>query len=319
MIYLCAHVKLHNQRNHPMRIVTRPDFDGIVCAVLIYEALNLDTPILWVEPNEIQTRKADIREGDIVANLPLDPRCSFWFDHHVSNEPDQPVPGAFDIAPSAAGLVYTYYRDQGRLDDRFRELVDWTDIIDSADLNKDQVQFPENYPYILLSMTIQNKDYQDIPYWNRLVSLLREQSIDRVMADEQVKERCGNVIRENREFADFLTQYTRVDGGVAITDFRALETVPSGNRFLVYSLFPETVVSARIRYKSTDKNHVLISLGHSIFNRNCRVNVGHLLSRYGGGGHAGAGGCTLDAADARANIDEILDILRANQPLPDDS
>ncbi len=92
-----------------MRIVTRPDFDGIVCAVLLYQAENINADIQWVEPAEIQTGKAKILKGDILANLPYSPDCALWFDHHISNKHEKPFKGAFEIAPSAAGVVYKYY------------------------------------------------------------------------------------------------------------------------------------------------------------------------------------------------------------------
>jgi len=106
-----------------MRIVTRPDFDGIVCAVLLAQAEKIDCPVCWVEPNEIQKKQADIKPGDIIANLPWAPECSMWFDHHVSNTPDRKFKGAFEIAPSAAGVVLKYYKAQKKLDNRFDELV----------------------------------------------------------------------------------------------------------------------------------------------------------------------------------------------------
>lgn len=222
------------------------------------------------------------------------------------------MPGAFDIAPSAAGVIYQYYKDQGKLDNRFDELAEQTDIIDAADLTKAQVLAPEAYPYIILSMTVQNHDFQDISYWNRLVELLRRPGIDKVMADPEVDARCREAVRENNEFRGHLKAHTRVDGKISVTDFRGLDPVPSGNRFLTYSLFPETVASVKIRYKGPDRSQVLISVGHSIFNPHCKVNVGQMLAAYGGGGHAGAGGCTLDAQGAQEKIDEILAILQAN-------
>jgi len=123
-------------RGESMRIVTRPDFDGIVCAVLLYEAENIDAGIYWVEPSEIQSGVIAVQQGDIIANLPFDPHCSLWFDHHVSNKPTQDFKGAFDIAPSAARVVYEYYKNLGKLDARFDELVQNTDIIDAADLDE---------------------------------------------------------------------------------------------------------------------------------------------------------------------------------------
>lgn len=303
-----------------MRIVTRPDFDGIVCAVLIHEAEKIDSPTLWVEPSEVQNREADIRNGDIMANLPYDPRCSVWFDHHFSNRPEGydeggvKIEGAFEIAPSAAGVAYNYYKKANRLTKDFDELIHWTDIIDSADLNEDQVLRPEAYPYILLSMAVKNRDDTDPPFWERLVGLLRNQTITEVMTDREVAARCDAVVQENRLYVDILKQYTVVHGQtVSVADFRSMEKVPSGNRFLTYSLFPETHVSVKIRYAHNDRDVVLLSIGHSIFNPQCRVNVGKLLANYGGGGHAGAGGCSLAARDADRVMGEILSILKANQ------
>lgn len=296
-----------------MRIVTRPDFDGIVCAVLLRKATACTKKIHWVEPSEIQTGSAKIIKGDMIANLPFDPNCSLWFDHHVSNRPEKPFKGAFDIAPSAAGVVYKYYKKLGKLDNRYDELVLNTDMIDSADLTMDQVKFPENYPYVLLSMTIKNHEYEDRDYWDKLVDMLGEMPIADILEDTAVKEKCRGVVLENDRFSHFLKAHTKICGDLSVTDFRGLDPVPSGNRFLTYSLFPSTMASVKIRYKGPDKSKVLLSIGHSIFNPACRVNVGQLLSRFGGGGHAGAGGCTLDSSTAQDSIDRIIEILTANQ------
>ena len=299
-----------------MRIVTRPDFDGIVCAVIIHESEEINAPELWIEPSQVQNREAEIREGDIMANLPHDPRCSVWFDHHFSNTTSEKIEGAFEIAPSAAGVAYGYYKDANRLTKDYDELIHWTDIIDAADLNEDQVLRPEAYPYILLSMTVKNRDDSDPPYWNRLVAMLREQTILEVTADPEVKQRCDEVVEENRLYVDILKQHTVIhQKTISIADFRSMETVPSGNRFLTYSLFPQTHASIKIRYATPEKKVVLMSIGHSIFNPTCRVNVGKLLSTYGGGGHAGAGGCSLDAKDADRVLDEVLAILGANREI----
>lgn len=299
-----------------MRIVTRPDFDGVVCAVLLFEALKdepeLQPDIYWTEPGEIQSDSADIRKGDILANLPFHKDCLLWFDHHVSNKPDGEFPGAFDIAPSAARVILDHYQSQGKLDHRFDELVIQTDMIDSADLTIDQVRYPEKDPWLILSMTISNNGYKDIPYWNHLVSLLRKSPDTSIMQDGEITRRCEAACRENQEFEKYLIAHTQIMGQVSVTDFRGLHPVPSGNRFLTYSLFPETTVSIKIRYKDQDASKVLISVGRSIFTRGSRVNIGKMLAKYGGGGHAGAGGCTMDAGDAQHNIDEILQTLAAN-------
>ncbi len=298
-----------------MRIVTRPDFDGVVCAVFIHEAETVDGAIKWLEPSQIQNGSADIRAGDILANLPYDPRCSMWFDHHISNAMEEIPDGLFRIAPSAAGLVYEYYRKAGKLEKDFDELVWWTDIIDAAKLDRDQVLYPEKYAYLLLSMTIKNRNGEDAPYWNHLVDLLRHYPIKTVMKDPQVQVRCETVVMENRAYVNILKANTAVHGNVTVTDFRSLENVPSGNRFLVYCLYPEAMASVKIRYDEQDKGTTIVSIGQSIFRDGLKVNIGHLLSRYGGGGHAGAGGCSMKTDLAPGNLHEIFNILAENQPL----
>ena len=296
-----------------MRIVTRPDFDGIVCAVLLYQVENIDTDIYWVEPNDVQIGKASILKGDIIANLPYSPDCSLWFDHHISNKLKKGFKGAFDIAPSAAGVIYKYYKERGKLDNLYDELVFNTDIIDSADLNQDQVRYPENYPYIVLSMTIRNEDYKDLSYWNKLVGLLTETDIDHILEDPEVKSRCDKVVEENIAYEKHLIQHTKIIHNVSITDFRSLDTVPDGNRFLTYSVFPESIASVKIRFDSPERKHVLLSIGHSLFNKKCHVNIGNMLAQFGGGGHAGAGGCTLKAQEADKSIKQILEIMFQNK------
>ncbi|MFH2059173.1 MAG: exopolyphosphatase [Pseudomonadota bacterium] len=295
------------------RIVTRPDFDGIVCAVLLKDALNISTEIYWVEPNEIQSGKAHIQDGDILSNLPYSPNCSLWFDHHISNKPDHAFDGAFEVAPSAANVVYKHYQNKGLLNNQYDELIFHTDIIDAALLNQAQVQYPENYPFILLSMTIQNHEYADMAYWNLLVDLLKETPIDQILEHPEVKKRCQKVIKENAEWENHLINHTRIENKISITDFRSLEKVPSGNRFLSYSIFPETIASVKIRLDKPHGETVLINIGQSIFNRQCNVNIGKLLARYGGGGHAGAGGCSLKADIAEQAIKEILQVMFDNR------
>jgi hypothetical protein len=219
----------------------------------------------------------------------------------------------FELAPSAAGLVYRYYRDRIARD--YDELVHQTDRIDSADLTEDEVQYPEKYPYVLLSMTVSGRELKDEPYWNRLVERLRDHSIEKVMADARVGQRCAKVVEENRAYRAHLERHTTIQGVVAVTDFRDLDQPPRGNRFLVYSLFPQTVVQAKIRYSDRDRERVIVSVGHSIFNRNCKVNVGMLLSNYGGGGHPGAGSCSFPKAKAGKYIPAILEALVRNEPV----
>ena len=295
-----------------MRIVTRPDFDGIVCAALLHEVEPVDTPILWTEPGDIQQSKVEIKAGDILANLPYDERCSLWFDHHISNKTDKPFKGAFDIAPSAARVIHTHY--QHRLAGKYDKLIKETDKIDAARLTRDEVLSPEKYPYIILSMTIANRDKKDEGYWNRLVDLLRQKPITEVMDDKEVHDKCDDIIQQNVYYKDILERYTTLNNHIAITDLRSFDMAPFGNRFLIYALFPEATVSVRVRHADHDKNTTIISVGHNIFNKKCVVNIGLMLSRFNGGGHMGAGACSFASNHYDTYVNQIIDILLKNAP-----
>ena len=294
-----------------MRIVTRPDFDGVVCAALLYKALDIKEPVKWIEPNELQRGLVEIRAGDIIANLPYDERCTLWFDHHYTNRIDRTFDGEFRIAPSAAGIIFAYYKDRFKRD--YSELVRATDKIDSADLTLDEVLNPEKYGYVLLSMTVSDGDHPNEAFWNKLVGLIGQFNLQQVLDDPDVKQRCQEVIKQNEQYAIYLREYTHLEKHVSVTDFRHLNRIPAGNRFLVYSLFPESYVNVRIRYEEKKEDMIAVSVGHSIFNPHCNVNAGLLLADFEGGGHYGAASARFSAHKANVYIPQIIDILVENK------
>ncbi|MCP4373723.1 MAG: exopolyphosphatase [Deltaproteobacteria bacterium] len=298
-----------------MRIVTRPDFDGVVCAALLCDAEDITESVKWVEPSDIQKNRIEIKTGDIIANLPYNGKCSLWFDHHYTNKINKSFNGAFKIAPSAAGIVFEYYQDKLKQD--YTELIKATDKIDSANLSMNEVLHPENYPYILLSMTISGRSETDEVYWNRVVDLIRRFDIDTIINDQAVKERCRTVYSNNKKYKEFLKKYTRTKSHVSITDFRSLNETPDGNRFLAYSLFPQSVVNVKIRYDDKERQRIALSIGRSIFNKNCNVNVGLLLSRFEGGGHQSAASCRFHVNKADDYIPKIIEVLLKNEPNED--
>jgi len=224
---------------------------------------------------------------------------------------DTPFKGVFKIAPSAAGVIFEHYKDRFIRD--YSQLIKETDKIDSADLSLDEVLYPENDDYILLSMTILGRDGHDEPYWNRLVDLLRKYDIDTVVEDPEVRARCNGAVENNKKYKSILKEHTKLKRHVSITDFRAFDKAPTGNRFLVYSMYSEAVVSVKIFYDGDDKEKVAVSVGHSIFNRNCNVNVGLMLSGFEGGGHRGAGSCRFHVSKSNDYIPKIIDILLKNE------
>ncbi len=290
------------------RIVTRPDFDGIVCAVVLKAALSVEEPVFWTQPGQIQQNLVKISSGDVIANLPYHPQCGLWFDHHYSNKLDFDFKGAFDLAPSAARVIYEYFRPG--LEKDFDELVSQADKIDAACLELDEILYPQKYPYILLSMTINGNDQSQQPYWDRLVRLLGSLSIQQVMQDQQVRRHSLEIIEVNKIYAEALQRHTTMQGPLSITDFRGISPAPDGNRFLVYSLFPEAVANIKI---FRQQGQTVVKIGHSIVNRNCNVNVGRLLARYGGGGHKGAGACRFPTHLEDKYLPRIFEVMLANQ------
>lgn len=294
-----------------MRIVTRPDFDGVVCAVLLGEALDIKEPVKWVEPSALQHGLVEIRQGDIIANLPYHDKCTLWFDHHYTNRIDHSFKGVFKMAPSAAGIIFEHYRDRFKRD--YSELVIATDKIDSADLSLDEVSHPEKYDYVLLSMTVSDGDSADELYWNRLVDLIGKHPIRGIMEDPAVKRRCQDVVKQNVQYAAYLKENTLLEKHVSITDFRPLGKAPTGNRFLVYALFPESFVNLKIRYQDKKNETIVVNVGHSIFNPHCKVNAGLLLTEFEGGGHFGAASARFHVAKAEIFIPQIINALLKNE------
>lgn len=293
-----------------MRLVTRADLDGLACAVVIAEHEKLDDIVL-VHPQQITDKKVEIRQGDIVANLPYHPACSRWFDHHLLTESNEKPPPEFDgiyrIAPSAATLVWEYYGKEAKYD----RLIEETDKLDSAQLDERDVTQPQGY--ILLGFTLDPRSGlgDEEGYFMRLLDWLREKPIEEVLLIPEVKDRVVRMYEQNEEFCWTLASASRLDDNVVFSDFRRVKDPPAGNRFLIYTLFPEANVSVRAQW-GKNRECVMVQVGHSIFNRTCKTSVGELMSDYGGGGHRGAGSTPLPIIEADAKILEIIDILRAN-------
>ena len=300
-----------------MRLVTRGDLDGLTSAVIITMREPVDE-ILLVHPQDITDRTVDIRPDDILANLPYDSRAGMWFDHHLLTDSNQKPPagfkGRYRLAPSAARLVYEYYLEQAPDDPdllRLARLVDETDRLDAAQLTPDDVENPRDY--ILLGYTIDSRtglgSFDE--YFQKLVAWLKTMSIEEVLQQPEVQARIARIRSESADFKSLLSRNSFQINNVVVTDLREIERLPAGNRFLVYTLFPDANVSLRVHW-GPRHDTVVAAVGHSIFNRTCNTSVGELMSKYGGGGHKGAGTCVLPLERAADAIDEILFELQAN-------
>jgi nanoRNase/pAp phosphatase (c-di-AMP/oligoRNAs hydrolase) len=300
-----------------MRLVTRGDLDGLTSAVIITMKESIED-ILLVHPQDITDKVVEIGPDDVLANLPYDPRCGMWFDHHLLTDSNEKPPagfkGKYRTAPSAARLVYEYYLEKDPHDAallRLAKLVEETDRLDSATLTPDDVDNPRDY--ILLGYTIDSRTGLGAfdAYFKRLVEWLKTMSIEEVLVQPEVRERVERIRSEQAEFKTLLQRNSFQLHNVVVTDLREIHNLPAGNRFLVYNLFPDANVSLRVHW-GPRHDSVVAAVGHSIFNRTCKTSVGELMSRYGGGGHRGAGTCVLPLANAADAIDEILFELQAN-------
>jgi hypothetical protein len=295
-----------------MRLVTRGDLDGLTCAVLITSCEEIDEIVL-IHPQDITDKRFAVTDDDVIANLPYASGCKKWFDHHLLTESNERPPHVFDgrygLAPSAARMVYDYYRSDHAEIQRFERLLAETDRLDSAQLNIDDVLEPKDY--ILLGYTLDPRTglggFQD--YFMKLVGWLKTSPISEILAKPEVDERVRKIRDNDRAFREALLAHSRLDSNVVFTDFRSLESLPVGNRFIVYTLFPQANVSLRVHW-GPSREHVAAAVGHSIFNRTSRTNVGFLMSRFGGGGHKGAGTCLIPALEAEARIAELIETMK---------
>src|ERR1043166_3149960 len=300
-----------------MRLVTRGDLDGLTSAVIITMKEPIDE-ITLVHPQDITDKRVRITKNEILANVPYHPDAGIWFDHHLLTESNEKPPenfkGRYAVAPSAARLVYDYYLERDPNDEKLKALatlVDETDRLDSAQLTPTDVEDPRGY--ILLGYTIDSRSglgaFPD--YFKKLVEWLKTMSIDDVLAQPEVAQRVERLRRDQQDFKKLLQRNSFTLNNVVITDLREIKQPPTGNRFLVYTLFPEQNVSLRVHWGPYHES-VIAADGHSIFNRTCNTSVGELMSRWGGGGHRGAGTCVLPLESAADAIDEILFELQAN-------
>jgi hypothetical protein len=295
-----------------MRIVTRGDLDGLACALVASLCEPIDSVEL-VHPQEVAERNFPVTSADIIANLPYHPSCGKWFDNHQLTDatamPPKDFEGKWGLAPSAARLVYEYYLPKNPDVRRFEPLVAATDRLDSARLTREDVVSPCGY--ILLGYTLDPRTGLGAfrEYFLTLLSNLKTRPLEQILALPVVKERIERLREQDQAFREATLAGSRQEGNVVFTDFRGTNPIPAGNRFLVYTLYPDANVSVRSHW-GPRREKVAVSVGHSIFNRTCQTNVGILMSLYGGGGHKGAGGCMLAPPKADAIIAEIIARLR---------
>ena len=304
-----------------MRLLTRSDFDGLACAALLKELGVIDN---WkfVHPKDIQDGQIEVTDNDVLANIPYVKGCKMWFDHHSSENErvgkDIVFEGASRIEDSAARVIYEYYGGTEKLP-HFETMVKAVDKVDAAKLTKEEILNPEGWVLLGFIMDPRTglgrfRDFRISNYelMEMLIDACATQDIDEILRNADVEERVKLYFEQDALFRKMLETYTRVDENVIITDLRGVETIYSGNRFLLYSLYPDQNVSVWA-VDGRGKQNCPIAVGHSVLNRTCKTNVGALMLKYGGGGHFQVGTCQVDYDDADKTIEEIVGSMKADE------
>ncbi len=308
-----------------MRLLTRSDFDGSVCAALLLE-LGLVDGILYIHPKDLQDNKIEVTGDDILANVPFVEGCGLWFDHHSSEHERLKLEGKFkgasELEPSAAQVIYEYYKkDQvaaGKLK-KFEDLIKIVGIADSAQFSKDDILNPTGW--IMLAFIADPRTglgykrsfrISNFELMKKLPEYLRSKTAEEILSLPDFQERVQVYHEETSKYKALLARTTRIEGDAILIDFRGIAENPVGNRFMEYVLYPEQNISVRI-VDGRDKQFAMISVGHSILDRTSLVDVGSLVLKYGGGGHKQVGTCQVEYDDVDRIVGEMLQVINTQK------
>ena len=303
-----------------MRLVTRSDFDGLACAMMLRE-LGIIDEIKFVHPKDVQDGKVELSQNDITTNLPYDPRVALAFDHHES-EVDrlkaQETGGKLIIDPnarSAARVVYDYYGGKKTFLRVSDELMEAVDKGDSADFTMDEILHPKGWVllhYLMDPRTglgrFRNFRISNYDLMMELISYCMDHTIDEILELPDVKERVDLYFEQADLFEAQLKRIAKVYDKVVVLDLREEEVIHAGNRFMIYALYPETQISVHVAW-GFRKQNTAVMIGKSIVNKGSNVDIGELCLKYGGGGHHNAGTCQLDNDKVDAELPNIIAAL----------
>ena len=298
------------------RLVTRSDFDGLVCAVLLKE-LDLLQEIKFVHPKDMQDGLIQITDKDITTNLPYVPGAHLAFDHHLSETLRNP--GEHDNyiidpnAPSAARVVYNYYGGKKTFPNISGDMMAAVDKADSAQFSRDDILDPKGW--VLLNYLMDSRTglgrFREFRISNyvlmmQLVGYCKQHAIDEILELPDVKERRDLYFQHVDKARAQIERCTTIHGNLAVLDLRDEEIIYAANRFTIYALFPRTNISIHVMW-GLKKQNTVFATGKSILDRSSKTNIGELMLKYGGGGHEAAGTCQI----ANDKADEVLKELIA--------
>ena len=302
------------------RLVTRSDFDGLVCAVLLRH-LDMIDEITFVHPKDVQDGTVEVTGRDILTNLPYAPGAHMVFDHHHSetlrNAGGAPNHVIDPDAPSAARVIYDHFGGPVRFPDVSTELMRAVDQADSAQYDLDDILRPQGWTLLNFLMDSRTglgrfRDFRISNYqlmMQLIDACIDHQDVREILALPDVAERAELYHAQSAMFTDQLRRISHAEGDVVVVDLRDEETIHAGNRFMVYALFPDARVSVHIIW-GRQKLNTVFACGKSILDRSSPVDVGEVMLRYGGGGHLAAGTCQVPHADAERVLAEIVTALK---------
>lgn len=304
------------------RLVTRSDFDGLACAMMLRE-LGLIEDIKFVHPKDVQDGKVELGPNDITTNLPYDPRVGIAFDHHES-EIDRlkalETGGKLIIDPtakSAARVVYDYYGGKETFPRIGDDLMTAVDKGDSAEFTVDEILDPKGWVllhYLMDPRTglgrFRNFRISNYDLMMQLIGFCMDHTVDEILELPDVKERVVLYFEQAEAFKEQLKRIADVRGKVVVLDLREEEIIHAGNRFMIYALYPEAQISVHVAW-GFRKQNTAVMIGKSIINKASTVDIGELCLKYGGGGHRNAGTCQLENDVVDKELPDIIEALNA--------
>jgi nanoRNase/pAp phosphatase (c-di-AMP/oligoRNAs hydrolase) len=303
------------------RLVTRSDFDGLVCAVLLKE-LDMIDEIKFVHPKDMQDGKIEITNNDISTNLPYVEGVHLAFDHHFSEtlrHEKIKINHIIDpYAASAARVLYKYYGGQAKFPDISEAMMAAVDKSDSAQFAQEEVLHPKEWVLLNFIMDARTglgrfKEFTVSNYqlMMKLIDYCKNHTIDEILQLPDVKERVDLYFEQAEKFQEQIQRCAKVYNNLVVLDLRNEEVIYAGNRFVIYALFPECNISIHVLWGLKQQNTVF-AVGKSIFNKTSKTNIGELMLKYGGGGHQNAGTCQIENDQASQVLKELIAQIQQN-------
>ncbi|MFA7240726.1 MAG: exopolyphosphatase [Sulfuricellaceae bacterium] len=303
------------------RLVTRSDFDGLVCAVLL-KHLNMIDDIKFVHPKDMQDGKIDICDNDITTNLPFVPGVHLALDHHESetirNIGERPNHIIHPEAPSAARVVFDHFGGSKAFPAEWDEMMAAVDKGDAAQFNREEIIHPSGWVLLNFLMDARTglgrfRDFRVSNYqlMMDLIDYCKNHTIDQIMHLPDVKERVDLYFEHEEKFKDQLKRCSTIHNNLVVLDLRNENIIYAGNRFMIYALFPDTNISIHVLWGLKNQNTVFAT-GKSILNRSSKTNIGELMLEYSGGGHANAGTCQVSNEYAAQVLQALITKINAD-------